>query len=57
MVELVSKLGLNIQFGLEYSTWSNGINERNHASANITIMKLLENKKVQLSNVLVKVAS
>ena len=34
--------------------WSNGINERNHARADVTIKKLLEDKKVQLTDVLVK---
>ena len=35
--ELTSKLGLTVKFGPSYSPWSNGINERNHASADITI--------------------
>ena len=41
MDELCSKLNLRIKFGPSYSPWSNGINERNHASADITIKKLL----------------
>ena len=57
MDELVSKLGLTIQFGPAYSPWSSGINERNHASADVTIKKLLEDKKIQLNDVLVKAAS
>ena len=36
--ELKSKLGLSVKFGLAYSLWSNGLNERNHKSANL-IMK------------------
>ena len=43
--ELTSKLGLTVKFGPAYSPWSNGINERNHASAEQTIKKLLEEKK------------
>ena len=31
--ELTSKLGLTVKFGPAYSPWSNGLNERNHASA------------------------
>ena len=39
--ELTSKLGLTVKFGPSYSPWSNGINEINHASADITIIKLI----------------
>ena len=35
--ELTSKLGLTVKFGPSYSLWSNHLNERNHASADITI--------------------
>ena len=42
--ELTSKLGLTVRFGPAYSPWRNGINERNHASADQTIEKLLEEK-------------
>ena len=35
--ELTSKLGLMVKFSLAYSSWSNRIDERNHASAAITI--------------------
>ena len=38
--KLTSKLGLTVKFGLAYSPWSNGINERNLASADIMIKKL-----------------
>ena len=37
MDELVSKLGISISYGPAYSPWSNGINERNHASCDITV--------------------
>ena len=40
--KLTSKLRLTVKFGPSYSLWSNGINERNHASADITIKKLME---------------
>ena len=55
--ELTSKLGLTVKFGPAFSPWSNGINERNHASADITIRKLIDEKKVPLSHSLVKVAA
>ena len=40
--EYTSKLGLTVKFGPSYSPWSNGINERNHASADLIIKKLME---------------
>ena len=52
--ELTSKLGLTVKFGPAYSPWSNGLNERNHASADQTIKKLLEEKKTALNDSLVK---
>ena len=39
--ELTSKIGITVKFGPAYSPWSNGINERNHASADLTIKKLM----------------
>ena len=39
--ELTSKLGLTVKSGPSFFPWSNGINERNHASADITIRKLM----------------
>ena len=42
--ELTSKLGLSIRFGPAYSPWSNGLNERNHALADLSIKKLMEEK-------------
>ena len=55
--ELTSKLGLTVKFGPAYSPWSNGLNERNHASADLTIKKLLEEKKTALNDSLVKAAA
>ena len=55
--ELTSKLGLSVKFGPAYSPWSNGLNERNHASADLTIKKMIEEKRVPLFNSLVKLAS
>ena len=42
MFEFMSKLGLKIEFGPTYSPWSNGINERNHYSADIVVRKAQE---------------
>merc|ERR1711905_16541 len=55
--EYTSKLGLTVKFGPAYSPWSNGINERNHASADLTIKKLMEEKKTSLTDALVKAAA
>ena len=55
--ESTSKLGFSVKFGPSYSPWSNGLNERNHASADITIKKLMEEQKVSLSDSLVKAAA
>ena len=52
--ELMSKLGLTFKFGPAFSLWSNSINKRNHALADVTIKKLMEEKKVPLSDSLVK---
>ena len=57
MDELISKLGISISYGPAYSPWSNGINERNHASCDLTIKKLMEDKKIGLTDVLVKTAA
>ena len=54
MDELTSKLGLTVRFGPAYSPWSNGINERNHASADMIIRNLMEDKKAPLTDALVK---
>ena len=55
--ELTSKLGLTVEFGPAYSPWSNGLNKRNHASADLTIKKLPEEKKTALNDSLVKAAA
>ena len=55
--ELTTKLGLTVKFGPVYSPWSNELNERNHASADLTIKKLLEEKKIALNDSLVKAAA
>ena len=57
MDELTSKLILIVIFGPPYSTWSNGLNERNHGSADITIKKLIEEHKTPLTDSLVKAAA
>ena len=50
MEEFVSKLGIKIEFSLSYSPWSNGLNERNHYSADIVVKKLMdEDNKMVLS--------
>ena len=55
--KLTSKLRLTVKFGPAYSPWSNGLNERNHASADLIIKKLMEEKKVLLNDSLVKAAA
>merc|ERR1712121_623897 len=57
MDELVSKLGISISYGPAYSPWSNGINERNHSLCDVTIKRLMEDKNVGISDVLVKTAA
>ena len=57
MDELTARLGVTIRFCPAESMWSNGINKQNHASCDITIKKLMEEKKVVLTDSLVKVAS
>ena len=55
--ELISNLGLTVKFEPSYSPWSNGLNERNHASAHITIKKLRHEYKTPLTGSLVKAAA
>merc|ERR1712237_167354 len=45
MMEFCNKNGLTIRFGPAHSPWANGINERNHASADKIIAKILEDDK------------
>ena len=40
--ELCQKWKKTLSFGAPYSPWSNGINERNHASCDIVVEKLLD---------------
>ena len=49
----MSKLGLMVRFGPAYSPWSKGLNERNHASADVTIKTMMDNM-TWLTDVLVK---
>ena len=55
--KLTSKLGLTVKFGPPYSPCNNGLNERNHALADLTIKKLMEERKTTLSDSLVKAAA
>ena len=55
--ELTITLGLTVKFGPSYSPWSNGLNERNHVSTDITIRKLMEDKRTPLTDALVKAAA
>merc|ERR1711873_247772 len=57
MDELVSKLGVNIRYGPAYSPWSNGTNERNHASCDTTVKKILEDSKDKLTDAVMKTAA
>ena len=42
MEEFVSKIGIKIEFSPSYSPWSNGLNERNHYSADRIVRKLMD---------------
>ena len=57
MDEFTSKLGIMVKFSPAYSPWSNGINERNHASADLKIKKMIEEKRSALTDSLVKAAA
>ena len=49
MEEFASKAGFTIRFRPAYSPWSNGMNERNHYSADIVVKKIMESdKKISL---------
>ena len=45
MSEFCQKNGLSIKFGPAYSPWANGLNERNHASADKIIAKIMEDDR------------
>ena len=55
--ELTSKLGLTVKFRRAFSPWRKGINKRNHAAADLTVKRLMEEKRVPLSDSLVKAAA
>ena len=57
MDELTAGLGVTVRYRLTYSMWSNGIIEQNHASCDIAIKELMEEKKVLLTDSLVKTPS
>ena len=42
MEEFVSKIGIKVEFSPSYSPWSNGLNERNHYSADRIVRKLMD---------------
>ena len=42
MHKLIVRLGVTIRYGPVYSLWSNGINEWNQTSCDLTIKKLME---------------
>ena len=51
LTELATKAGFEINYGPAYSPWSNGTNERNHASADIIVKKVMEeDKKITLAS-------
>ena len=54
--ELTSKQGITVKCGSAFSSWSNGLNERNHISFDITIKKLKKDKKTALDDSLVRAA-
>ena len=48
----MTKMNLKINFGPTYSPWSNGINERNHYSADQVVRKIREeNRKLSFQNI------
>jgi hypothetical protein len=46
--ELASKMGFKVHFGPTYSPWSNGLNERNHYSADVIVKKIMAMDKITL---------
>ena len=42
--DLTSKLEFTVKFRPTFSPWSNGLNKRNHALADLNIHKLIEEK-------------
>ena len=57
MESLASAMGITIKFGPTYSPWSNGLNERNHYSADLTVKKVMEeNNTITLEEAVSKAA-
>ena len=57
MESLASAMGITIRFGPTYSPWSNGLNERNHYSADLTVKKVMEeNDSISLEEAVSKAA-
>ena len=52
--EFTTKMGISVRFGPSYYLWSNGLNEGNHASYYMTIKIFMEDKKVKITNFLIK---
>ena len=57
MDKVTSTTEISVKFVPTYTLWQNGLNERNHASADQTIKKLMEEKKIALNDSLVKAAT
>ena len=57
MEEFATKFKLSIKAGAAYSPWSNGSNERNHASADVIIKKILEEDRTVSFETAVKMAT
>ena len=55
--ELTSKPGITVKFGLPHLPWSNGIDEKNHALADLTIKKLMGEKITALTDSLMEAAA
>ena len=55
--ELTSKPGITVKFGLPNLPWSNGIDEKNHALADLTIKKLMGEKITALTDSLMEAAA
>ena len=55
--ELINKLGISMNYDPAYSPWYNDIDRKNHASCDITIKKLMDDKKIELTDILVKTAA
>ena len=46
--ELTSKLGLTVKFGPAFSPWNNGINEQNHATADLLLKQQTTSVSISL---------